>query len=101
MHRESLRLQNLSRSYVSGLERLAKAQPKRTKFVWEGLPDGFHQWGVIGGITCVFNLRDPEVKYIDDPGGREMVGRGEAPLLKWDEQKGQLVFLGPAAAGLQ
>jgi hypothetical protein len=93
-------MQNLSRAYVNGLERLAKAQPKRDSFVWEGLPTGFHPWGVTGGISCVFRARHQEVKNIGDPGAREMVESGRAPLLKWDQQKEELLLLGPAASGL-
>jgi hypothetical protein len=100
VHRNILQTQNLSRAYVSGLERLAKAQPKRDTFVWEGLPTGFHPWGVAGGISCVFRAAHQEVKNINDPGAREMVESGEAPLLKWDEQKEELLLLGPAASGL-
>ena len=100
-HRQTLRIQNLSHAYVRGLERLAKAQPKRDTFVWEGLPTDFHPWGVTGGISCVFRARHQEVKYIDDPGSREMVESGKAALLKWDEQKEELLLLGPAVAGMQ
>ena len=100
VHRSILQIQNLSRAYVSGLERLAKAQPMRDAFVWQGLPTGFHPWGVTGGISCVFRLRHQEVKNINDPGAREMVESGKAPLLKWDEQKEELLLLGPAASGL-
>ncbi len=101
VHREILRIQNLSRAYVNGLRPLAKAQPKRDTFVWDGLPTDFRPWGVVGALSCVFHAWGLKVENIEDPGARELVESGKAPLLKWDEQQEKLLLLGPAVSGMR
>src|SRR5207245_3949376 len=67
--------------------------PAPDLFVWDGLPEGFHHWGVTGAIDCVYHKPDIKVKYLDDPGSLALVEQGRATLLHWDQSTSALYLV--------
>jgi hypothetical protein len=87
---ETLRLEKGNRTYVAELEKFARSAPNQRSFVYDGIPEAFHPWGVTGAISCVYRAIGQKVLYIDDPSARQLVERGEAVLLHWDPSAHQL-----------
>lgn len=82
--RQNLRLARGNQAFVNGLFECARLEPKQMTFVYDGVPEGFHSWGVTGAITCAYRRKDQRVLWIDAPGARDLVRTGEAILLHWD-----------------
>ena len=96
LHRERaevLRLANGNRAFVSELERFARSAPNQRSFVYDGVPEGFHSWGVTGALTCIYRVGGLRVLYIDEPGARRLVETGAAVLLHWDHSARRLEIL--------
>lgn len=96
---EILRLDQGNRAFVAGLEKFARSAPSQRSFVYDGVPEAFHSWGVTGAISCVYRALGQKVFYIDDPSARQLVERGEAVLLHWDPSVRELQIGAPLMPG--
>jgi hypothetical protein len=72
------------REWVTTVARFASAAPPVDAFVYSGTPDGFEHWGVEGALKYVFHRGDLTIRYIDDPGARDMLRHPRVALLAWD-----------------
>src|SRR5438445_4389952 len=70
---ETLRLAKGNRTYVAELEKFARSAPNQRSFVYDGIPEAFHPWGVTGAISCVYCAIGQKVLYIDDTSARKLV----------------------------
>jgi len=82
---EVLRLARGNRAFVSALEQFASSAPGQRSFVYDGVPEAFHSWGVNGALTCIYRVGGLEVLYIEAPRARQLVDTGAATLLHWDQ----------------
>jgi len=81
---ENLRLARGNRAFVEGVFECARLAPEQMTFVYDGLPEGFHSWGVTGAIGCAYRRQGQVLLWIDAPGARDLVRTGAAILLHWD-----------------
>jgi len=82
--RENLRLAHGNQAFVERVFECARLAPKQMTFVYDGVPEGFHSWGVTGAIRCAYRRKDQLILWIDAPGARDLVRSGDAILLHWD-----------------
>jgi len=88
--RENLRLASGNQAFVERVFECARLAPKQMTFVYDGVPEGFHSWGVAGAIRCAYRRKDQVILWIDAPGARDLVRTGEAILFHWDHTSPQL-----------
>ena len=88
--RSAQRLEWQYRAYVTSLQNYARSSRDQRVFVWDNLPEGFHNWGVGGAVSCVFRIQGAQVLQIDAPGAQGLIQRGEAAWLHWDPARAQL-----------
>src|SRR5579872_1993399 len=87
---EILRLERANHAFVAGLERLALVAPGERIFVYDGMPEAFHPWGVAGAVTCVYRSIGHKVLSIYEPDALQLIATGNAAFLHWDPSKERL-----------
>jgi hypothetical protein len=71
-------------TYVSTLEDYAAHSKKPSKVVYDGAPDGFHEWGIYGTLQFLWGIPGPSLRPLADPDARASLKRDGATLLEWD-----------------
>jgi hypothetical protein len=87
---EVLRLANGNRAFVSALVQFARSAPNQRSFVYDGVPEGLHWWGVTGALNCIYRVGGLQVLKSDEPRASDLVETGAAVLLHWDQTTGRL-----------
>jgi hypothetical protein len=94
VHRErhvKLDLDDQVFSYVDSLAKFAKRNPDISTFVYDGVPPGFHDWGVIGAWNLVHGKRDLPALSIDSPGAGQVPAEHTIAYGTWNYPLRQLI----------
>lgn len=83
LRRINQRREQQNRAYVAGIEKFARLDPGERLFVYDALPEEFHDWGVTGALRCVYRNPAITAQHIDQPGAAELIQRGDAAWLHW------------------
>ena len=73
-----------AREWITTLSAYARTKPAVTGFVYKGMPDGFHAWGLEGAVKYFFRLLDVTIPLIDSPEGAQVLRNGRVAILHWD-----------------
>jgi hypothetical protein len=83
LRRINQRRERQYRAYVGGIEEFARLHPGERAFVYDALPEEFHDWGVTGALRSVYRNPAITAQHIDQPGAAELIQRGDAAWLHW------------------
>jgi hypothetical protein len=90
MRRVNQQREQQNHAYVNGIEAFARLNPEQRLFVYDYLPEGFHHWGVIGALSCVYRISSINAQYVDEPGAKELIQNGDAAWLHWNSSLNRL-----------
>ena len=79
-----------NRAYVQAIEKFARLNPNERLFVYDDLPDQFHDWGVTGALRTIYKNNDITAQHIGQGGAEELVQKGEAVWLHWSRRASRL-----------
>jgi hypothetical protein len=83
LRRINQRTEQQNRDYVGAIETFARLNPSQNLFVYDALPEGFHDWGVTGALRTVYRNTAIHAQHIDQPGSAELIQKGDAAWLHW------------------
>ena len=83
LRRTNQRREQQNRSYVGAIEKFARLNPGQRAFVYDFLPEEFHDWGVTGALRSVYRNPTITAQHIDQPGAEELIQKGDAAWLHW------------------
>jgi hypothetical protein len=83
LRRTNQRLEQQNRAYVGAIEKFAQLNPGERAFVYDALPEEFHDWGVAGALRSVYRNPTITAEHIDQAGAEELIQKGEAAWLHW------------------
>jgi hypothetical protein len=83
LRRINQRREQQNRAYVGGIEKFALLHPGERAFVYDALPEEFHDWGVTGALRSVYRNPAITAQHIDQPGAGELIQKGDAAWLHW------------------
>jgi hypothetical protein len=86
-----------AREWITTLARFAGTKPPVTSFVYRGMPDGFHIWGLEGAVKYFFRILDVTIPPTDSPEGERLIANGHVAILEWDPAQHRLQIQTPAA----
>jgi hypothetical protein len=81
----TLRQDRDARAWIGEVGRFAKAGPEVTGFVYRGMPEGFHTWGMEGTVKYFFRRLDVRIPSVGSPEGQQLRKDGCTAVLNWDE----------------
>jgi hypothetical protein len=73
------------REWVAGVAGFTETHPQLDAAVYAGRITGFAPWGYAGAIHYLLKMPDLPIRYIDDPGAKELLGRERVALFTWNE----------------
>lgn len=92
---ETLNQDRDAREWITTLGEFAKARPAVTGFVYKGMPETFHGWGVEAGVKYFYRLVNVTVPSVDSPEGAELMRKGRVAILIWDAWRHRLEIQAP------
>jgi hypothetical protein len=84
-----------AREWITTLGKFAKRQPAVTGFVYQGMPETLHIWGVEAGVKYFFRLLTVTVPSVDSPQGAQLLRNGRVAILSWDAARHRLEIQTP------
>jgi len=90
LRRINQRTEQQNRAYVAAIERFASLNPGQRLFVYDALPEDFHDWGVTGALRTVYRDTSVTAEHIDQPRAVELIQTGDAAWLHWSRGIGRL-----------
>lgn len=90
LRRINQRTEQQNLAYVGAIEKFAGLNPSQSLFVFDALPEGFHDWGVTGALRTVYRNTAITAQHIDHPGAAELIQKGDAAWLHWSRGLGRL-----------
>jgi hypothetical protein len=78
-------------SYVNGLAGWVRQNPGVKVFVYEGVPPGFHNWGVTAAWSILHRQVDMPAHYFDSPEAAKALASEPVAYGKWDPRKEQVI----------
>jgi hypothetical protein len=94
---DTLRRDADAREWITTFDNFAKTHPTVTGFVYRGVPDGFHPWGLESAVKYSTRRLDVAVPSIDSPEGLQLQQSGRAVILNWDPVRHKLEIQTPPA----
>ena len=91
---ETLRQDRDIRAWIDAAGRFAKAQPNVTEFAYEGIPDGYREFG-LGATFKYFLEKNVTMVPLNSPEGAKLCQGGHAAILRWDPTRHQLQIQTP------
>ena len=91
----TLRQDGDAREWITTLGRFAQTGPLAGGFVYSGLPEGFHTWGMEGAVKYFYRVLDVTIPVIDSPEAGERLRSGRARILTWDGTRHRLEIQTP------
>jgi hypothetical protein len=91
---DKLRQDQDIRAWMGSAAAFAKVRPDVVDFAFDGLPDGFRQFGV-GATFKYFLQRDINVVPLDSPEGAKLIQGSHVAILRWRQDKHQLEIATP------
>jgi hypothetical protein len=79
-------------SFVDPIGRFAERNPGITTFVYDGVPPGFHDWGVAGAWNITHHHIDLPALFSNWPDGRKALAGQAVAYGSWDYQRRQLTI---------
>jgi hypothetical protein len=92
LRRSALAQDDAVRAYVSTLENFAASSKTAHTFVYDGAPDGFHEWGIHGALQFLYGFPPPTLLSIKDDAAPAAIERG-AVRLTWDPAARKLLVI--------
>jgi hypothetical protein len=74
-----------SRPYFQDVVNFARTHRKPAALLYDGLPAGYHTWGVTGIFRCAFGDSVLEATYLHDPAAEQLMRAGSFAILMWDK----------------
>ena len=87
---DALRMARDAREWVITLARFAANRPAVAGFVYYGMPEGFHDWGMEGAAKYYFRRVDIIISSAATPEGGKLRQQRQTAVLNWDEQQHKL-----------
>jgi hypothetical protein len=88
--RVNVQQEQRNRAYVGAIENFERLHPGQRLFVYDALPGEFHHWGVTGALKSVYRSPEIKVQHIDEPGAEELIQKGDAAWLHWNQRDSRL-----------
>ena len=92
---ETLRQDRDAREWITTLGKFANTRPAVTGFVYKGMPETFHIWGVEAGVKYFYRLLEVTVPPVDSPEGAQLLKNGRVAILNWDAGRHRLQIQTP------
>jgi hypothetical protein len=89
--RAKLALDDRVFSFVDTLEKFAARNPEILTFVYDGIPDGFHDWGAAGAWSIAHHQIDLHALYVLWPEGKKALAGRTVAFGSWDDRRAQLI----------
>ena len=80
----TLRQDGDAREWITTLGKFAQTGPPAGGFVYSGLPEGFHTWGMEGAVKYFYRILDVTIPVIDSPEAGQRLRSGRVAILNWD-----------------
>ena len=90
--RPKLELDDQIFSFVDPIGRFATQHPDILTFVYDGVPPGFHNWGVTGAWNIAHRQLDLPALYFTWPEGRKALVAQTVAYGSWDPRRRQLTI---------
>jgi len=87
-----------AREWIDTLGEFARTRPAVAGFVYKGMPDGFHIWGLEGAVKYFFRILDVTIPAVDSPEGGRLLQGGRVAVLEWDAARHRLEIQVPDAS---
>jgi hypothetical protein len=91
---ETLARDTAIRAWMDAVERFADSHQKVDAFVYSGAPEGFQRWGIEGALKYFYSRTELVVRWIEDPGARDLMARGHVALIEWNGRQAAVTLLG-------
>jgi hypothetical protein len=79
-------------AYVSELEDFAARSKTAHTFVYDGAPDGFHEWGIHGALQFLYGYPAPALLPVSDSAAPAAIASGAVRLV-WDPAARKLLVI--------
>jgi hypothetical protein len=79
-------------AYVDSIAKFARQNPDITVFVYDGVPPGFHHWGVTGAWNIIHSQRDLPALFIDWQGTGKVLAERTVAYGTWNYPHRQLII---------
>jgi hypothetical protein len=76
--------------WITKVGRFAQTGPAVTGFVYKGMPEGFHIWGLEGTVKYFFRRLEVTIPSSDSPEGAQLRQCGRTAILNWDGARHRL-----------
>jgi hypothetical protein len=86
-----------SRPYFEDVVNFARTHRKPAALLYDGLPVGYHVWGVTGIFRCAFGDPVLEATYLHDPAADKLMQSGSFAILIWDKPHRKATFVAAAS----
>jgi hypothetical protein len=77
-------------AFVNAIDTWAAQNPEVNTFVYDGVPPGFHDWGVTGAWNLAHNRIDLRALYIKWPETGNVLTRETVAYGSWDQKRRML-----------
>jgi hypothetical protein len=94
---DTLRRASQAREWVTAIARYAGTRPDVGGFVYQGMPEGFHIWGMEGAVKYYFRRLEVSIPAVDSAEGIKLLQSGRTAVLSWDGVRHKLEIHGPVA----
>jgi hypothetical protein len=92
---ETLQQDGDAREWIITLSKFAKTGPAVAGFVYKGVPEGFHVWGLVAVVKYSYRLLDVTIPSVDSPEGAQLLRNGRVAILNWDGSRHRLEIQTP------
>jgi hypothetical protein len=92
---DTLRRASQAREWITTVARYAQTKPAVDGFVYQGMPEGFHIWGMEGTVKYCFRRLEATMPAAGTPEGEKLLRHGRTARLLWDETRHQLEIAPP------
>jgi hypothetical protein len=87
---DTLRRAVQAREWITTLARFAATRPAVDAFVYQGMPEGFHIWGMEGAAKYYFRRLELAMPPADSPEGTKLQRNCRTAILSWDGTRHKL-----------
>jgi hypothetical protein len=92
---QTLREDRDAREWITTFGKFAQNGPAATGFVYKGMPEGFHAWGVEGVVKYYCRAFNATIPSADSPEGAQLLRNGHVAVLNWDARRHRLEIQTP------
>ena len=93
--RQALNQDRDAREWLTTLGTYAQTRRAGAGFVFRGMPEGFHAFGVEGAVKYYFRILDVTIPSVDSTEGARLLRSGRVAVLSWDAARHRLEIRSP------